>query len=102
MSRKFISSFQKTFPILREIKNPNDSEVTIMRHPTEIKTPDHTGLDLNQDPIFHRFFVGYLDQLRKKLSQIEVYGNGYQYSFYTRGQDHYPRNPNRKTTAGIP
>jgi len=67
-----------------------------MRHPFDIKTPDKTWLDLNQDPIFHRFFAGYLELLKKKLSQVEVQGHGYTHSYYTCRQDHYPRNPNWK------
>ena len=64
-----------------------------MRRPTEIKTPDQTWLDLNKDPIFYRFFAGYLELLRKKLSQVHVKGSRGDYTYYTCGQDHYPGNP---------
>ena len=72
------------------------SEVTIMRHPFHIKTPDATFLALNQPHIFAPFFSGYLDLLKEKLSQVEVQGHGYTYSYFTCGQDHYPRNPTWK------
>ena len=45
-------------------QNSTSSELTIMRRPTEIKTADQTWLDLNQDPIFRRFFAGYLELLK--------------------------------------
>ncbi len=64
-----------------------------MRHPTETYTPDKTWHDLNQPHIFQPFFAGYLDLLRKKLSQVEVKGT-INYSYYCCGQDHYQRNPN--------
>ena len=67
-----------------------------MRHPSSIKTPDATYLALNQPHIFAPFFAGYLELLKKKLPQVEVQGNGYTYSYYSCGQDHYPRNPSWK------
>ena len=67
-----------------------------MRRPTEIKTADQTWLDLNKDPVFHRFFAGYLEVLRKKLSQVHVKGSRGDYTYFTCGQDHYPGNPYSK------
>jgi hypothetical protein len=68
-----------------------------MRHPFHIKTPDATYLALNQPHIFGPFFAGYLDLLRKKLSQVDVIGtSGHKYSYYSCGQDHYRQNPNWK------
>ena len=65
-----------------------------MRHPHEIKTPDHTWLHLNQPHIFVPFFAGYLDLLRQKLSQVDVIGtSGQKYSYYTCGQQHFRGNP---------
>jgi len=69
MSRKlFLSNFPQK--IREQIKNSQYHEVTIMRHPTETYTPDKTWHDLNQPHIFQPFFAGYLDLLRKKLSQV--------------------------------
>jgi len=64
-----------------------------MRRPTEIKTPDQTWLDLNQDPIFYRFFAGYLELLRKKRTQVHVKGSRGDYTYFSCSQDHYPGNP---------
>jgi hypothetical protein len=76
-----------------QTKNPPRPEATVMRRPTEIKTPDQNWLDLNQDHISHRFFEGNLELLHKKLSQIHVKGSRGGHTYYACGQDHYPQNP---------
>jgi len=45
-----------------------------MRHPSELKTPDHTKLNLNQARNFGPFFAFYLKLLRKNLSQVDDIG----------------------------
>jgi len=88
---------QKTLPVPRTKSKPPFSEATIMRHPFDIKTPDATFLALNQPHIFGPFFAGYLELLKKKLSQVDFIGtSGQKYSYHTCGQDHYRGNPNWK------
>lgn len=68
-----------------------------MRHPFGIHTPDKTWLDLNQPHIFGPFFAGYLELLRKKLSQVDVISTaGQKYSYYSWGTEHFRGNPNWK------
>jgi hypothetical protein len=59
----------------------------------DIMTPDLTHLKLSVESNFQEFFKGFTDLLKKKFKKIEVRGGNYNYSYYTCGQIHDPRNP---------
>jgi hypothetical protein len=61
----------------------------------EIRTADATWHDLQKPGKFEEFFQGFLKLLKKKLPQIEVKGK-LEYSFYSCGEIHDPRNPDWK------
>ena len=60
-----------------------------------IRTADHTWMNLNQKPNFQQFFRGYLEILKSNLELISVMGSDgkERYRYYTCGQEHDRRNP---------
>jgi hypothetical protein len=56
--------------------------------PNTIYIPDKTWTDLEQEPIFQKFMIEYIDLLQRRLKKIEVKGGSSNYSYLTCGQLH--------------
>ena len=61
----------------------------------EIRSAEATWMELQNPGKFEEFFKGFLKLLKKKLRQIEVKGK-FDYTYFTCGQVHDPRNPDWK------